>query len=151
MNSSAKRRPSPVSIRFSESERAWLEACAGGEPLSAFIKSALFADVSSKRVSAAHSKTDREALARLLAWLGQTQLAAHLAVLANAAESGSLDSGEPVTKAVLDACADIEAMRSALMKALGKDAPADEQASGADDELVLPSFLTAARAARGAR
>lgn len=151
MSSSPKKRPSPVSIRFSETEREWLERCAGGEPLSTFIKSALFSDVSPRRISATQTKADREALARLLAWLGQTQLAANLAVLANAAESGSLDLSEPVTKAVLRACADIEGMRSTLMNALGKDAPPFENLSGFDDQIICHSFLTAAERAGGAR
>lgn len=151
MSSSANKRPSPVSIRFSEAERAWLEARAGGEPLSAFIKSSLFGDVSPRRISTTQAKADREALARLLAWLGQTQLAAHLAVLANAAESGSLDVSEPVTKAVLRACADIEEMRNVLMHALGKEAPPAETLRGLGDLLACHSFLTAAERARGER
>ena len=80
------------------------------------------------RIVASTVKGDREALARLLAWLGQTQIAAHLAIIANAAESGSLDIGEPVTGAVLRACADISDMREALMRAIGK------QGIGSDDD-----------------
>lgn len=143
MTKPSQKRPAPVSIRFSESERALLAQRAGGKPLSTYIKSVLFEDGTATRKSATPAKFDREVLARLLAWLGQTQLAAHLAVLANAAESGSLDMNEPVTKAVLRACADIEEMRAALMQALGKDARPEENLSNLENH----SFLTAAERA----
>lgn len=147
MTKPSKKRPAPVSIRFSESERALLAQRAGSKPLSTYVKSVLFDGKAANRKSASPSKSDREALARLLAWLGQTQLAAHLAVLANAAESGSLDMSEPVTSAVLRSCAEIEEMRAALMQALGKEAPASESLPKFPDQLVCHSFLTAAEIA----
>ena len=145
MTKLSHKRPAPVSIRFSEIERALLAQRAGGKPLSTYIKSILFEDGAATRKSATPAKFDREALARLLPWLGQTQLAAQLAVLANAAESGSLDMNEPVTKAVLKACADIEEMRTALMRALGKDVRPEENLSS----LKSHSFLPAAENAEG--
>ncbi len=134
MTNSSKRL-APVSIRFSAAERTQLQARAGSRPLSTYIKLVLFADGAVKPRNAAGTKrVDRVELAKLLAWLGQTQIATNLAVLANAAESGSLDIGEPVTGAILKACADIDAMREALMTAIGK--------LDVNDDDVLPEDRT---------
>ena len=117
----AKKRLAPLSLRLSADERARLVEWAGGQPLSTYIKAVLFSDVSSKTRSRSRlTAADRKVLAKILAWLGETQVAAHLAVLANAASSGALDMNEPVTQSVMKACADIEDMRGALMQVLGK-------------------------------
>ena len=114
MAKSSNPRPAPLMVRLSDRQRSQLERMAAGKPLPTYAKSILFAE------------QDRVSTARLLAWLGQTQVAAHLAIIANAAESGSLDMNEPVTKAVVKACSDIEFMRDALMQALGKQASPSE-------------------------
>ena len=121
-----KRRP-PLSIRLNEKEHSALISQAGPLPLSTYIKSVVFDDQAKRyRQAPKIIHGDRKELAKLLAWLGQTQIAAHLAILANAAESGSLDVNEPVTKAILKACSDIDYIRHALMHALGKQTPSSE-------------------------
>ena len=123
MTDSSRKRAAPLSLRLSENERARLSEWAGGQALSSYIKAVLFSELSPKmRSRSRFTAEDRRELAKILAWLGQTQIAAHLAVLANAAESGSLDMSEPMAQSVLKACTDIEYIRSTLMQALGKDA-----------------------------
>ncbi|MBL4803218.1 MAG: hypothetical protein JKY45_15135, partial [Emcibacter sp.] len=111
---------------------------AGRLPLSTYIKIILFPkDANSYRRKAGGVKIDQAEIAKLLAWLGQNQIAANLAVLANAAESGGFDMNEPVTRAVLKACADIDQIRTALMHALGKQTKmSDEDAFRAFDNAV---------------
>ena len=119
-----KKRPHPLSIRLNEQERAWLEHRANGLPISTYIKSVLFPDGTPSKPK--HPRTRNAHLAevaKLLAILGQTRIAANLSILANAAESGSLDMNEPVTQTVLKACADIEEIRDVLMRELGKQVP----------------------------
>ncbi|WP_019959573.1 hypothetical protein [Woodsholea maritima] len=112
--------PPPFSLRLTFEERAALDAMAGGRPLGAYIRDQLLGDKVSKRASERRKpRADEVALARLLSALGQSRLSSNLNQIAKAAHMGAL----PVTPELIDelheACADIEAMRDALMAGLG--------------------------------
>lgn len=107
-------KPPPFSLRLTPEERARLAKDAGDMPLGAYIKDRLF---SGRGRSA--SAVDRKTLARLTGLLGQSDLAPSLRILAQAAKSGALPVTSETENALLRACADIAAMKSLLMGALG--------------------------------
>lgn len=116
-----KRRPSPVSLRLTDDQRSQLLKRAGSQPLSTYIKNVLFdADAPLPRHAPRHVSADQAELAKILAWLGRTEIATHLAILAEATKSGSLVVTPPVAQQLNQACNNIAAMRTALMQAMGK-------------------------------
>lgn len=114
------RRLPPLSIRLSRAERAELEARAGDLPISTYAKSLLFA-VTAKpaRLSPRNPSLDHQILGQLLEALGQAEIAPHLAVLADAARSGSLPFDDVTADQIERRVTDIAWMRSQLMEALG--------------------------------
>lgn len=81
----AVRRPSPLSVRLSPEERAFLERRAGNRPLSSYVKAVLLGG-ETPRSRDARTQTDHAMLARVLAALGKSQLSASLERLARAAQ-----------------------------------------------------------------
>ncbi len=121
MGRAAKQRPSPISIRLSDEQRAELQRRAGNQPLGTFIKAALFdARATGRRSSPTATPMDHAALARALSTLGRSNLASNLATLAKAADAGNLYFGEETRKQITQACKDVAEIRSLLMQALGK-------------------------------
>ncbi len=113
-------RPSPLSIRLSQAERAALERRAVGVGLSTFVKSvALHGAAPGVRRTAS---ADQVLLAQLLGQLGASGLVASMRDLAAAADSGSLYVDDLVVRRLHDACDDIRAMHLHLLKALGMKA-----------------------------
>jgi hypothetical protein len=117
----AKKREAPFSLRLTFEERAALEAAAGDLPLGTYIKAVLFGqDLQKVRQRHKNPVKDHEALGRVLAALGQSRLSNNLNQLARAVNTGTLPVN-PETEADLQAaCADVSALRAALMEALGK-------------------------------
>lgn len=114
----------PFSIRLTPGERADLERRAGKQALGDFIRERLFGSVHRPNQIASRAKprtvtADREALATVLARLGQSDLARSLAALARAAHTGALPVSPEIEAAIGQACRDIAAMKSVLMAALG--------------------------------
>jgi hypothetical protein len=120
VSNSRRPRPAPLSIRFSDSEKALLKARANGIPVSAFIRQAVLGDVLPKRVARGTTVVkDPSALSHLLGLLGRSHLANNLNQLAKAANFGSLPVTEETEADLRQACADVAAMRTLLMQALG--------------------------------
>jgi hypothetical protein len=139
--SGPRRRRPPLSIRLSEKERADLEARAGDQPLSAFIKDRLFRPSAGGRGNA----VDRPLIARVLAHLGSSDIARNLARLADAAEAGALPVDQVTRSQLEDACRDIRLMRLALMWMLRKQAgaePAGEKVSNLIDQFEAAAKVT---------
>ena len=115
-----KKRPAPFAIRLSRDERARLEGEAKGAPLGSYIKAKVLGTTLPVRMRRTGlAVADREALAKVLALLGQSRLASNLNQLAHAANMGSL-AVTPETEAELrSALADVHALRRLLMTALG--------------------------------
>lgn len=116
-----RKRPAPLSIRLSESERGSLKRRAGNQPIGAYVKAALFAGDGGLPARPTRAvSVDHALLGQVLAQLGASGLASSLAVLARHAESGNLFEDEITTSRLRAACSDVRAMRDALMRALGK-------------------------------
>ena len=118
-----KKLPPPVSIRFSEEERARLVRDAGKLSLSAYIRRMLFGDnVAVRRprylIRQQRPGLDDEALARLLGMLGRSELGTSMIAIAMAARSGALPVEPELSEKLEAACTDIRHMRKALIIAL---------------------------------
>lgn len=117
--SDAPSKSKPLSVRFTDAEKARLADLAGGVPLGQFIRERALGEATEARAKVRQPLKDAEPLGRLLGLLGQSRLSSNLNQLAKAANQGSL----PVTKEVEDdlraACAVVFEMRALLLKALG--------------------------------
>lgn len=125
-NSAAVGQPSapdygkPVSVRFTEEERAELERKAGDLTLSAYIRYRCIGDATpTHRTRGKRPVKDHEALARVLGALGRSQLSNNLNQLARAAHAGTLGLPHETQAAIEDASNDIAFIREALIEALG--------------------------------
>lgn len=114
-----RKRPSPFSIRFSESERQRLQNAAGNLPLGEYIKQRLFHDLPAVPRQNGVSRVDKEAIGQALAALGQSKLASNMNQIARAANIGTLPIDAELTLDLQRACAEITALRQALLKAMG--------------------------------
>lgn len=113
------KRLSPVTLRLSVEERARLERDAGGQTLSAYVRSRLFGDHVTPRRKRRAAVADHAALGRVLAALGQSHLASNVNQLAKAVNTGTLPLGSDTEKSIRQACSDIAAIRNDLMVAIG--------------------------------
>lgn len=110
----------PFSIRLTEDERCSLLERAGKFPLGVFIRDLIFADgTRAPRRQMANPVKDHEALARVLAALGQSRIANNLNQLAKAVNIGALPVTVETEREIMQACAAVVAMRRDLMRALG--------------------------------
>lgn len=114
----------PVSFRVTASEKKHLKRKAGKQSLSAYMRDTLLGDYvedSPKRPSTKPKARKLDALeaARLLSMFGQSELATHVLALSMLAQSGELDVTPEVNEQLARACDDIEAMKGALLVALG--------------------------------
>lgn len=115
-----RKRPAPFSIRLSEDERAYLERKAGNKPLGTYARDKLLGDAQTARKPALRKqRMDYEVLGRVLAMLGDSELATSLCMLALAAESGSLPVTKDVEGKIHSACDDVQEIRLILIRALG--------------------------------
>lgn len=116
-----QRRPAPFSLRLSEEERARLLEYAGQQPLGAYIRSCLpLGEAQTKRrKSPRRPSVDEAAIAKALSILGASRLASNLNQLAHSANVGRLSASGRTEKMLEQACADVAAMRAALIQALG--------------------------------
>jgi hypothetical protein len=110
---------SPLSIRFTEDEKARLRVLAGSKPLGRFVRERALGAETEPRARADGPVKDAEPLGRLLALLGQSRLANNLNQIARAANQGSLPVTAEVEADLQQACAAIFEMRRLLLRALG--------------------------------
>lgn len=112
--------PRPFSLRLSEGERAILRRRAGKRSMGEYIRSKLFGDAATPRKVKRRNPTeaDQEHAAQL-AGLGQSRLASNMNQIAKAANMGALPVTPDLVDELYQACADIAAMRRALIAALG--------------------------------
>ncbi|WP_295537607.1 hypothetical protein [uncultured Thioclava sp.] len=113
--------PPPFSIRFTFEERARLDAERGRSTLSAHIRERLFGDeVSPRRKPGNCPIQDAEALGRVLGALGGSRLSSNVNQLAKAVNTGSLPVTPETEADLVAACEEIKALRTELLRALGK-------------------------------
>ena len=116
-----KRKGSPVfPLRLSPDERARLETLAGETPLATYIKFRIFNNLPPlAQLQGVRDGCDTKLIAQLLAVLGESRLSQNLNQLARHANMGTLDATPEVSVQLLEACAEVQTMRRALMTALG--------------------------------
>ena len=116
----AGKTPAPFSLRLTFEERAMLDRMAGGQQLGADIRKQLFGEAASPRTL--HQRRvgpDKKALAQALSILGQSRLSSNMNQIAKAVHIGTLPLSSELEGELSAACADIRAMRNALIRALG--------------------------------
>lgn len=115
-------KPAPFCLRLTFEERASLEQAAGDVPLGRYIRSKALDGTEKPRRKRRRPRQpikDYQILAQLLGELGEARLANNLNQLARAANTGSLPVTPETEKALREACAEVQAMRTLLMRALG--------------------------------
>ena len=120
MADTTKKRPSPLTFRVTNEERAVLEIAAAGMPLGAYIRSRLLKDPDPpRRTRGRFPVKDHKALAQIAALLGKSEIGRSLNELSEAASTGCL-LVSPETEAALHEAADeVSRIRRMLMIALG--------------------------------
>lgn len=118
---SSLRRPAPLSLRLTPEERLRLERDAAGQSLAAYIKRKLFDGAADApvRTRGKFPVKDHAALSAVLGKLGQSRMANNLNQIARAAHLRSLDLNPDLEAELREACANIAAIRSMLVEALG--------------------------------
>lgn len=115
-----KEYPKPLSVRFTDEERAELERKAGDLTLSAYVRSVCVGESApAHRIKGKRPVKDEEALGRVLGALGRSQLSNNLNQLAKAANTGTLGLQGDTETALQKAAYDIAYIRMTLIKALG--------------------------------
>lgn len=110
----------PFSIRLTEDERRLLLERSGKQPLATYLRDLILGAASQAPRQRSVSKVqDGEALARVLAALGQSRIASNLNQLAKAVNIGVLPVTPETDRDISEACSAIIAMRRDLMRALG--------------------------------
>ncbi|WP_421929791.1 plasmid mobilization relaxosome protein MobC [Neoaquamicrobium sediminum] len=116
-----KPRTRPFSIRLTDAEKAILLRRAGNRSLGVYVRGLAEGELAFRprqRRSKAPIK-DHEALARVLAALGQSRVANNLNQIAKAVNIGVLPVTPETEQDICDACSAVAAMRRHLISALG--------------------------------
>ena len=114
------RETKPFSIRLTDAEKRLLLERAGRVPLGTYIRDLILkGDVQVKRARRVNPVKEHEDLARILAALGQSQIANNLNQIAKAVHIGALPVTPETDAGIMGACAAVSAMRVELMRALG--------------------------------
>lgn len=114
-----KKRPAPLSLGVTDEERALSKKAAGSRSVNAYIREKVFGDAASPRRTYRKPRPDEAAVSQALGQLGQSRLSSNLNQIAKAANLGTLPVTPELSAELAAACADIRAMRSALIEALG--------------------------------
>ncbi|MEM9097863.1 MAG: hypothetical protein AAGC79_05005 [Pseudomonadota bacterium] len=115
-----RKRPSPISVRVTDAERAELERRSAGTSLSSFMKEcALRKSAMPRRTRGKFPVKDHQALARVLRALGSAPLANRFHRIPLAIEEGRVVVDDDMRKELRGAIEDVAAMRADLVKALG--------------------------------
>lgn len=119
MSDAPKDRSRPLSVRFSDAEKARLAELAGGKPVSLYIRERALEGQTDRRRARPGPVKDGDSLGKLLGLLGQSRIASNLNQLAKAANQGSLPVTEETEADLRAACAGVFDMRLLLLQALG--------------------------------
>jgi hypothetical protein len=109
----------PFSIRLTLAERARLDTEAGALPLSDYIRTRLFDTPDARQRVFRRPVQDAEALAQVLAALGNSRMAGNLYQIVRALHDGTLSLTTDQQQDMELALQDIREMRGWLMQALG--------------------------------
>lgn len=115
-----KRYPTPISVRFTDEERALLEQQAGDLTLSAYVRICVLRDKAPKhRTRSKKVVQDHELLGKLIGALGRSKLPNNINQLTKAVNNGTLSLDNDVALELERAARDIATMRQILLVALG--------------------------------
>ena len=125
-----KRYPAPISVRFTDAERASLEEKAGDLTLSAYVRLCVLGEDAPKhRTRSKKTVQDHEALGQLLGSLGRSNVPNNLNQLTKAVNKGDLPLPDDIAADLKQAAFEIAYMRHMLMTALGLSSGNGEDAS----------------------
>ncbi|KIO48300.1 hypothetical protein [Nitrosospira sp. NpAV] len=116
----------PFSLRLTVEERKRLDELAGNQPLGSYIRGRLLGEQTEKRRKIKKPAPDTALLALVLGEFGRSRLASNINQLAKAANIGTLDVTPETESAIVQACAEIQAIRVLLITALGV-APVEDE------------------------
>jgi len=103
-----KAKTRPFSIRLSDEERAQLEREADSLSLGPYIRFKLLGTEPALK-KARRPKASQRELAKILAWLGQSEIGPSLRELGKAARLGALPDSPETTASINKACSTVEA------------------------------------------
>ncbi|WP_420133550.1 plasmid mobilization protein [Rhodopseudomonas sp.] len=112
-------RSAPLSVRFSDAEKARLAQLASGQPLGQYIRERVLGSELAPRRAVRAPLKDADALGQALALLGRSRLASNLKQIAKAANQGSLPVTAELEADLRLACSQVFEMRCLLLRALG--------------------------------
>ena len=108
-----------VTVRLSPADHAKLKDLADGVALSTYLRAAALRETLPRRHRGRGTVEDKEAIARVLALLGQSRIANNLNQLAYHANIGALEIDDRSKQQIEEAYQSVVAMRADLLKALG--------------------------------
>lgn len=112
--------PPPLSVRFTDEERAELERKACDLTLSAYVRSRCIGESAEPhRTRGKRPVKDYEALGQVLGLLGRSQLPNNVNQIAKALNIDATDTPHDIDEQIRQAAFDIAYIRMTLMKALG--------------------------------
>ncbi len=119
-----KQRTVPLSIRVTAEEKARLEAMAGAQALSTYVRQKLLGEDAAARPKRYRKKPqapgiDHVEVARLLGMFGRSELATSILALNLAIESGEWTPSPEIEERITRACTQIHEIRLVLIHALG--------------------------------
>lgn len=123
---SKRRHTPPFSLRLTVEERKRLDELAGDQPLGSYIRNRILGKQTEKRRTVKNPTPDTALLALVLGEFGRSRLASNINQLAKAANIGTLDVTPETEREIVQACAEIQAIRVLLITALGV-APAEDE------------------------
>jgi hypothetical protein len=116
----------PFSLRLTVEERKRLDELAGNQPLGSYIRDRILGEQTEKRRKVKKPTPDTALLALVLGEFGRSRLASNINQLAKAANIGTLDVTRETEREIVQACAEIQAIRVLLITALGV-APVEDE------------------------
>ncbi|SHL85368.1 hypothetical protein SAMN05216428_10797 [Nitrosospira sp. Nsp11] len=123
---SKRRYTPPFSLRLTVEERKRLDELAGNQPLGSYIRNRILGEQTEKRRKVKKPTPDTALLALVLGEFGRSRLASNINQLAKAANIGTLDVTPETEREIVQACAEIQAIRTLLITALGV-APVEDE------------------------
>ncbi|EKE78041.1 hypothetical protein [Oceanibaculum indicum] len=129
-----RRRPSSLSIRVSDEERAILQRKAGKRSIGAYVREKALGDEQApRRRSVAKPSIDSVLLGKVLGKFGQSEQVTVLFLLLAAAENERVTMGKKDRAALHAACADMREVRALVMGALGLRGEEPSYAKASED------------------
>ena len=113
------KRISPLSVRFTEAERAMLQERAGQQSLSAYVRDTVLDGKAVPRRKSQTTSVDHALIGKALGLLGKSRLSQNMNQIAKGINQATLPLTPDVLLDVKDACEDIRLMHKALLIALG--------------------------------